>query len=653
MPALPQHALDRRDVSAGRTFSIIFAVIAFLVILGCLLLVVILPKLRKKVGPVPGSRYPIVPNYPHPFGPPPRFPSHPALLRGFRKQRASPIQRYNPRVESPFPNSATQLSPVGGTGQSATYNHGLFTPPHYYPACRRQKHDLRQANKPRAAREIRASDPRQFTTFSAKHDYILPVPEPLALKARPAGRPPPLTRQLERFPMPMPLSAYRNMGLVHPVKLFQELEQRHSDTTTETLGTPCPAPQKSKQPAAVEMSLMNTKISNVPQAEDTGKESYTSLTSEPSQNLLSPFSQSADNAGADISDKVEGANLPGLKRMGTLTRPKTPVTEICRWFDRAASDSTSKQLYTPASNPFTTPGFTSTPPSSPGSSAKKVPLPPTRSGSKSVAPHMDLRAHTHRRTPSSVILPSIEKLDVQPAATPSKRPGQTKKGSSQDKGAKGQPSNGRLKLVSWSKLRSNVRSSRRYSASSLSTIFRPILGSRSQYSQGASSIYSRDARHLSFLEAIDLPVKGKLNDRVEREWSTDLRSAHPCGVLHNHSASIDHVKTKIDDWDLHIADLDKPVMLPTAVKRSVSDTGPRRGTEQGTIVPDFDDKTQYRSVPLIQIGRSSDDVFGIEADGFHRDEANMVLKRMAIIGEPQVSLGEFGRGTAPGGGDWI
>ena len=664
MPVLPSEALYRRDASPGRTFSIIFAVVAFLVILGCLVLVIILPKLRRNPKSLPGSRYPVVPNYPQPFGPPPRFPSHPALLRGFRKQLTSPVQRYNPTIESPFPNGNTQLDRVSGPSHSAVRGHGLFTPPQGCFNGRRQ-HEGLPRRKLRTAARVAEPDPRQFTTFSAKHNDILPVPEPLVLKARPAGRPPPLTRQLERFPMPLPLSSIRKHGLVHPAKLFQDMEQRHRDTIAETLGTPCPGPQKTKQPAIVEMSLMSAKASCAcaEPIRDARKESYkldhTLLALGSSQALHDPALQSTNSGEVERSEQVNQPKHQELERMGTLTRPKTPVAERRNWFDRAASDATkeksasSRRLHTPASNPFTTPGLASTPPTSPGSFVERTPLPSTPSRPNGALPCMNLKPLSHRRTPSSTILPSTEKLTALPLVSPSDRTGRTTRGSGPGKVFKKRSNTGRLKLVSWSKLRPNARVSRRYSSSSLSTIFKPILGPRSQCSQGASSVCSRDANRVTLLEAMRLPVQGSTNHQAKPTQIEDLPSSRRSGVCLKQSASTDHLKTKIDNWDLHTGNLDKSMLSPASVKRSISDTGPRRTTRQGFARPTLATRAPSRSIPIIQIGRSSDDVFGLEADGFRSDQTSIVLKRMGRIGLSPIFSGGLERGTAPGGGDWI
>jgi hypothetical protein len=171
-------------------------------------------------------------------------------------------------------------------------------------------------------------------------------------------------------------------------------------------------------------------------------------------------------------------------------------------------------------------------------------------------------------------------LTALPFATPSRRAYRAAKRSPQSKIFKKRSNTGRLKLVSWSKLRPYAQLSRRYSSSSLSTIFKPILGPRSQCSQGASSVYSRDARGLSFMEAIDLPVKGTSNHRVEPGWIKSLPPNRRSGLSHKHSASIDYLKTKIDNWDLHTANLDRSMFPSSAIKRSISDTGPRRVTKQ-------------------------------------------------------------------------
>ncbi|KIW73224.1 hypothetical protein PV04_01358 [Phialophora macrospora] len=650
MAPLPVNPLERRQASPGRTFSIVFAVIAFLVVLTCLILVIILPKYRKKPRTLPGSRYPVVPNYPHPFGPPPRFPSHPALLRGFRKQHSAPVQRYNPRVESPFPSSPTRSDQFSGPGQGSNHSHGLFTPPQ---CCFSMRHHP-------PARFVTGSDPRRFTTFSAKHDYILPVPEPLILKPRAAGRPPPLTRQLERFPMPLPLSSSRNGQLVHPVKLFQELGQRNSDTTAASLGTPCPAPQKSKQNPAIELCAMGVKTRNEEHTPDMSGESCMSVDETPAleqRHILQEPELQSINAG-----KVETAKNKQkqgeLRRRGTRTRPKTPVAEIRSWFDNAASDinqecSSSNRVYTPASNPFTTPGLSSTPPTSPGFSTEKTPLPSTPSKPNITTSSTNMHSHAHGRTPSSVILPTSETLTALPFGTPSKRAHRAAKRSPQSKIFKKRSNTGRLKLVSWSKLRPNAELSRRYSSSSLSTIFKPILGPRSQCSQGASSVYSHDARGLSFTEAIDLPVKGTPNHRLEPGCIKSFPSNRRSGLSHKHSASIDNLKTKIDDWDLHTGSLDRSMFPSSVIKRSVSDGGPRRGTKQESASQVVDTGAQGRSIPVIQIGRSSDDVFGIEVDGFNSHQASIILKSIGYAEALPVVLGGAGRGTAPGGGEWI
>ncbi len=659
MSPLPTNVLDRRDASPGRTFSTVFAVIAVLVILGCLILVIILPKYRKKPRTIPGSRYPVVPNYPHPFGPPPRFPSHPALLRGFRKKPPVNVPRYDPRVESPFPSSTTQLNASGHLKPVAVQSYGLTTPPQWCFAI-----TSRQPKKPHytpeAATHNGGPDPRHFTTFSTKHDYILPVPEPLILKPRPAGRPPPLTRQLERFPMPLPISSCRNKGLMHPVKLFRELDQKHSDATADNLGTPCPLPQNHKRPRAMELLVVESEARTDEAKRSDGLASSTvedqkSLEQESRPVIGKLRSHQKDTD--DVDSKTSSRREARLERMGTLARPKTPVAELRKRFDQAASNtnkeksSPSKQLYTPASDPFTTPGLSSTPPTSPGLTTDQTPLPSTPSKPNLGSLYVDIISHTQRRTPSSVMLPSAEKLTALPHAPPNRRIRQAAQGSPPEKVVKKRANTSRLKFGSWSILRPNVRISRRYSSSSLSTMCKPILGPRSQYSQGASSasVYSRDAKALSLLEAIQLPVKGAVSPHVKPARTRNLPSARRSESTHKQSASIDYLKTKIDNWDLHTDNMSPS----SAVKRSISDTGPRRATAHVSTLPHIDNSVQGKRIPLIQIGRSSDDVFGIEADGFSSDRTSILMKRLARVETSPVILGGLGHGTAPGGGQWI
>ncbi|EXJ64340.1 hypothetical protein A1O7_00676 [Cladophialophora yegresii CBS 114405] len=469
------------------------------------------------------------------------------------------------------------------------------------------------------------------------------------------------SRQLERFPIPQLLDPSRDGGVVHPLKLFQELGQRVSDTTADSFGTPCPAPQKFKQPPATERRVMDIMARTAASTQAMHGESCITVGEAPAaeqRHTLQELELQHSNDG-EVGTATNNQKQGGLERMDTRTRPKTPVAEIRNRFDNAAdginkeSLLSSNRLYTPASNPFTTPGLSSTPPTSAEYSTEKKPLPSTPSKSKLAPPCMAVPSHTHRRTPSSVILPSSEMLTALPFATPSKRANRAAKRSPQSKALKKRSNTGRLKLVSWSKLRPSAQLSRRYSSSSLSTTFKPILGPRSQCSQGASSVYSRDARALSFMDALDLPVKGTPDPRIGPGWVKGLTSERRSRFSHQHSASIHYLKTKIDAWDLHTAYLDRSVYLAPSIKRSVSDAGPRHGTKPESSTQVMDTSASGRPIPVIQIGRSSDDVFGIEVDGFKSDQASIILKSIGSAKALSVVSGGLGRGTAPGGGEWI
>lgn len=557
MPALPVKALHKRNATPSRTITAIIGLVAFVVIAAGLIAVLIRPRFRKKPKVIPGlSRYPVVPYYPHqPFGPPPSFPSHPSLLRNFRKQAPTPVRHYDPRVETPFPNTPIELHPTRGLGQPVTHSDGLFTPPQCCFPMKRQQKYLPNRNAG-AVRQAAAPDPRQFSAFNRNHDYILPVPEPLVLKPRPAGRPPPLTRQLERFPMP--LSSNRTGKVVHPVKLFQELENRESQATSETLGTPCPNPQTSKRTHATEMSAMTAVAQDVHQESDKDVESVsntlksTPVFTFPKARFQLPTSE------VEPSKKPEPQKQEKLQRMGKLTRPKTPVAEIREYFNRAASEakkdkSSSKRTYTPTSNPFTTPGVSSTPATSQEPPSTKTPAPSTPPNLKleDAGSGMNARFHRHRRTPSSVILPQTEEF----------------------------------------------------------------MG------------FTPTTKH--------------------RKGHRSVKGSPP-----KHSASIDHLRTKIDDWILHTGNLDRSLFASPVIKRSISDTG-----LQWTTVQHCDGRNasimQGTSMPLVQIGRSSDDVFGIEADGFQSNQADILTKRVAHVGTSPVTMGGSARGVAPGGGEWI
>jgi hypothetical protein len=480
MPAITvaSPSLQRRDLSQGQTFAVIFAVIAFIAIAISLILVLAFRRSKPLPTHVPLSRYPVAPNYPQPFNAPPRFPSHPALLRHSRRTHDPAVRTYDPRVESPFPNTPPHIS--YGYDQIApgniAPNSGLFTPPQRSVTPGLYQQDQQQ----RVIRTSR-SDPRTYITFNTKHDYILPVPEPIALKPRPAGRPPPLTRQLEKFPMP--LSSSKRGEELHPIKLFQEIEQRSSSATANTFGIPCPAPSSAKKHAPVEMKLMSKRIGE-PLTLSQSCESIEDPQGLTSSNVMLPFDAALLSCHPSSVDErltmkkgiFNKGN--GLERMGTLTRPKTPVSERRDWFDRAASNACKAQVslqtaHTPSSNPFTTPGFVSTAPTSPeilaNLPAPKTPTRPEKGKERLVSP-----IRRHRRTPSSVALPSPTQFGLTPTSA-DRRVREVQKLAPEENMVRKWPvTKPRLKLVPWSKLRPHASLSRRYSGSSLSTIFKPV-----------------------------------------------------------------------------------------------------------------------------------------------------------------------------------
>ena len=648
MPALSyKHDLEKRDGDSGRNFSIIFAVIAFVIVAGCLFWGIFLPKYRKKHPHPSPTRY-------NGLNQPQAFPSHPALLRGFRNRPSSRLRKYNPRTQTPFPNtpppgdtiSIPSLTPCSRSAQDISlpgFGDGVFSPARDRLPSRRGL----QANDNPSHGSLLPN----LTT----DDYILPVPEPMALCPRSAGKAPTLARQLKRFPMPRFDSAETGK-LAHPRKLFNDLEQRYSKTTTITsFETPSPMPLNTEHQN--ELARKHPKC--------TKPLSFPEPSSGPSSSQAGPPNDASmdDQSGTTNSSTSESDKKSKVTRAGTTTRPKTPVAEIRDLYDRQTKDTVTRAASSPKSatvssidvptaSTFSSYIRSGTPPTSPieGSKRNECSTRLARDGPRPAFISPTSHKVYDRNTVSSVALPMVDRL------TPMDTIPEGNKGDSRigrrlkTNRTLVRPRPARLNLHFNAKSPFVKKTAQRHSMSSLSSLLMP-LGRSKRPSVQASSVYSRDTRGVSIVRSPTSPAFSEhpVAD-AEREAGTMARKA----------SSLDLLRSKIDNWDLHTAYLDFPTSPSSTLKRALSDLGPRsptfpapRPASVGTAGERTDQQELQRPIPRICVGRPSDDIF---RDPSPNIESGRVLKRVLDM-EVAASIANLTRslskGSAPGGADWI
>ena len=191
MAPVPHQQLEGRGTDVtGRNFSIIFGIIAFLVVAICLVWGVLWPRYRKKhAARASPTRYNTTDQYATAAsltGSPRTFPSHPAVRREFRKQPSGNLRQYDPHTQTPFANTpptgeTMSLSSLKSGKAPASKNgpandsDGLFTPARDRLPSRRGP-----GNDPKSIILTNASNHPTSTDFS------LVLPEPPLLRARPA-----------------------------------------------------------------------------------------------------------------------------------------------------------------------------------------------------------------------------------------------------------------------------------------------------------------------------------------------------------------------------------------------------------------------------------------------------------------------------------
>jgi hypothetical protein len=639
--------LRSRDSVSGPKFSIIFGVVAAIIVAGCLLLGFFLPRYRRKHRRRPSSvRYNTELQD--------QYPSHPALLRGFRKQPSGNLRQYNPRTQTPFPNTPPPGDPVsllsvtphkqrvnpavsvGGFGD-------MLTPARDRLPSRRGFTDNRN-------RQHSTSGQRQQLASHFDVDDILPVPEPV-LRPRSAGRAPTLARHLSRFPMPR--SGSDGSGnLAHPRKLFDDLEQRYSKSTTGTsMGTPSPLP----------LSTHNQKF----------LASQTRFL-QPSQEAVETSTNKAGDCADNFAitdelrrmrpDDVLQTEWPGLSRADTITRPKTPVAEVRILYDGKPGINVMKRRETsrsvtlssidlPTNSPLSDDAGQSTPPTSPvlprdiSASIKRLGNTPAAAR---VTPTPD-RAWSRATTSSSMALPAVDRLERMDTIIEGQWDGARAQHQSRPSRPQ-RPRPARLNLTFPTRTSSLVRSGQRHSMSSLSNILLPLT--RSKRPSVQSSVYSRDTHGVSIVRS---PSSPEFGDKIAR----DQREDSVVKTVQAKASSLDLLRHKIDNWDLHTAYLDFSTSPSSTLKRALSDFGPysptfpapRPASAEGAA--NTTHHNENSTVPKICIGRASDDIF---RDPSPNVESGHVLKRVLDmeVAESVANLARRpSRGTAPGGADWI
>ena len=648
------HQLNARSETSGRTFTIVFATAAVAVVIICLIWGFIVPRYRKKRHPPrpPSALFNTASFTDLSAATLPRdFPSHPALCRDLRKRPSGLLRQYDPRSETPFPNtpplgesvSLPSITPRTYSAADIHTSHGLFSPAKDRQPSRRGAEDANEHDNATIAGDDQDHN-----------DYTLAMPEPCLLQAKPAGRAPPLKRQLDKFPMPRSGSGQTDK-LAHPNKLFKDLELRESSIS---IGTP------SLLPADHEQDMVRIEQDDLTH----GKALHTTLVDVKKEKTFDlpqeyemkhwrlrrlerrgTWSSTAESARAHLQ----------VQRAGTLTKLKTPVADHATHHENQSQlkmpDPCSSKNGTITSSDYQKSVLSShvdpdTPPTSPVNGSSMASLPQfAHDAVETPTPYL---GHD-RATPSSMALPSGDRLA--PMCTiPEDKLADAKKASifkQMRPLACNRPT--RLNLNEVRKSPSLRKRFQRHSMSSVNSLLVPLVRSKRPSIQ-ASSIYSRDTLGVSITHSPLSPAFGE-------SLSTGIIDKP--GNLRRKASSIDLLRTKIDDWRLDTPEIENFSASPSSeFKRAISVLGPYSPTFPdsgfGSLYKKEDAKRKShndvsKEVPTICIGRASDDIF---RDPLPDIETGTLLKRGSDVdlAGPMASLSEAPmRGTAPGGADWL
>ena len=482
-------------------------------------------------------------------------------------------------------------------------------------------------------------------------DYILPVPVPMALCPRSAGKAPTLARHLTSFPMPRSASA-ESGSLVHPKKLFDELEQRFSKTTTVTsYETPSPMPLNTQR----QNEFMGTKagINKLAISEQPTDRSP----SYPSQTCYWK-GDSSGSKGSKRSNFSDSESRASITRGHTVSRPKTPVAGTQNGRNRKAismagqDQSSSKQatlssIDLPTNSTLSSYIRSDTPPTSPMEQSKG-----SRSGLVAAQscklPSMMAPTPDRACDASSMAAARLDRLDTIPESKKDEsrlgklfKPGKTLT----------RPKPARLNLSFNAKSSIGKDRAHRHSVSSLGSLLMP-LGKAKRPSIQASSVYSRDTRGHSIIRS---PISPAFSEKPSTRPDPNDVGA---GNMVRKASSLDLLRSKIDNWNLDTLGY---LEFPTSpsLKRALSDLGPRSPAipppRPSSLVAAGEGSNQVcrRPIPRIYVGRPSDDIF---RDPSPNPESGRVLKRvldMEVAASMANSTRSLSGGSAPGGADWI
>lgn len=354
MPVILSHELHKR-MDSTTSLGIAIGIVAATVIVVSIICTVTIPAIKRRQGRT--SRSPertdgIVLTTRRSSRSRRIYPDHPAVRPPLSSQVASQTTRfYNPRIESPFPDGSTlhlnaptssqtlraQSTP---TLSASAGSNGLFTPTQHSDITNDDS-GSRFHTIPRitGTRNLRM---HPFDLVDNK-EFILAVPEPLALRPREAGRVPAKTRCLgscDTSVASLTASPAHSDRLLHPNKLFRALQGRDIRSSFCSSTSMC---VDHRQSDAVLNHLARDAIADT--AEGDWEDAETTFCEDvEGHEDLGRKTQVADHSmqNSELASvhrfrtyqSLTAAESMGRSRIGTIIRPKTPVRDLRRFFDQ-------------------------------------------------------------------------------------------------------------------------------------------------------------------------------------------------------------------------------------------------------------------------------------------------------------------------------